>query len=70
MIARLIAYLRMRRIEIELDDRLARLAETQAPIERANLEHDIHLIRRQLTQARGAYQALFPPGQRMTWRQA
>lgn len=70
MIARLIAYLRVRQLEIELDNRLARLAETETPIERANLDHVIHQTRRQLTRARGAYNALLPPGQRMTWRQA
>lgn len=70
MIRRFFAYWRVRSIEIELAEKQARLSETAAPIDRVNAEHQIHQLRKRLSKARGDYQALFPPGRRMTWRQA
>lgn len=70
LIKRFIAYWRVRSIELDLAGKQERLSETREPIARANIEHAIHLLRKRLAKARSDYRALFPPGVRMTWRQA
>lgn len=69
-IARLLAYWRMRSIEIELEGKLERLAETPDPIARIAQKERIQTLRERLSQARSDYLSLFPPGERMTWSNA
>lgn len=69
-IARLLAYWRMRSIEIELEGKLERLAETLDPISRITQKERIQILRERLSQARSDYLSLFPPGERMTWSNA
>ena len=69
-ITRLLAYWRMRSIEIELEGKLERLAETPDPISRITQKERIQILRERLSQARSDYLSLFPPGERMTWSNA
>lgn len=69
-LARLVAYWRMRSLEIELEGKLERLAETPDPIARIGQKERIQKLRERLSQARSDYLSLFPPGERMTWSNA